>query len=379
MEKTRIRCCASLFALLTLGWSQLVQALWRCQRMKASSLLGVLVSILFTAVGLAATIDTVPIGNPGNAATAFFPRPNGVGSVGYSFRMGKTEITNAQYVEFLNAVAADDSYGLYETSMGDTTWGGIVRSGSSGGYTYGVKPAALNGTYAYGNKPVVWVEPADAMRFTNWLHNDQPSGAQDTSTTEDGAYTLNGATSPVALSAVTRNPAARWWLPTEDEWFKAAYHKNDGVTGNYWNKPTNTNFDPTNNNPPSADTGNSANFLWNGNYTTADYDYPLTDAGAYTLSASAYGTFDQGGNVHEFTATLIHIPFPIDVYYHVARGGSFNDGYTRLESGQLSGGTWPTGDGGFRVASIAAVPEPTSLNLGAMAMIGLVWWRRRRG
>jgi hypothetical protein len=112
--------------------------------------------------------------------------------------------------------------------------GGIVRSGSPGNYSYTVKSPALGGSYAYDDKPVVLVSSGDAMRFANGLHNDQPNGAQDAGTTEDGAYTLNGATSVGAMAAVTRNAGARWWLPSEDEWYKAAYHQNDGVTGNYW-------------------------------------------------------------------------------------------------------------------------------------------------
>ena len=31
---------------------------------------------------------------------------------------------------------------------------------------------------------------------------------------------------------------AKYWIPTENEWYKAAYHKNDGVTGNYFDYPT---------------------------------------------------------------------------------------------------------------------------------------------
>ncbi len=50
----------------------------------------------------AATIDTVPIGNPGNAGEV---QPQGTfGAVGYNYRIGRTEVTNAQYVEFLNGV-----------------------------------------------------------------------------------------------------------------------------------------------------------------------------------------------------------------------------------------------------------------------------------
>ncbi len=110
----------------------------------------------------------------------------GYGSVDYTYRISKYEVTNAQYAEFLNAVASTDSYGLYDTDMGSPEpweWGGITRSGSSGSYTY----SAIGGRE---DMPVNHVSWYDSLRFANWLHNGQPTGAQDNSTTEDGAYTI---------------------------------------------------------------------------------------------------------------------------------------------------------------------------------------------
>src|SRR5262249_42068792 len=79
----------------------------------------------------AITIPTVPIGNPGNANDTRYidsSHPSGVGAVSNSFNIGKTEVTNAQYVAFLQAVAANDPYGLYNTNMGSGVYGGITRS-----------------------------------------------------------------------------------------------------------------------------------------------------------------------------------------------------------------------------------------------------------
>jgi formylglycine-generating enzyme len=324
--------------------------------LKLNKFIALLVSAVVSyASAHAVTIPTVPIGNPGNPADTRYIdlwHPNGVGSVANSFRMGATEITNAQYRDFLNAVAMSDPYGLYDPSMGAFSWGGIFRNGSPGSYTYDVKTPALGGTYTYDNKPVVYVSSSDAMRLANWLHNGQPTGVENASATEVGAYTLNGAVTNIALAAITRNPGARWWLPNEDEWYKAAYHKNDGVTGNYWDYPTGANSVPDSN-PPSSDTGNSANYYNNG-YSTGDFEYSLTDAGAYVLSASAYGTFDQGGSVREPTETVFA------GFFSSARGGSwFDDWYT------LGAAYWeqssPANFGrkdGFRLASI---PEPASV------------------
>lgn len=335
--------------------------------MKASQFAVVFFAVLSAcSITEAAIIPTVPIGNPGNPADIRYIdwyHPNGAGSVGYAFNIGKTEINNAQYVEFLSAVATADPYGLYSTNMGSTSWGGIVRSGASGSFAYSVKPPALAGAYDYGDKPVVFVNSGDAMRFANGLHNGQPTGAQDASTTEDGAYTLNGATTNSALAAVTRNPGARWWLPNDDEWYKAAYHKNDGVTGNYWDYPTRTDSVP-NNNLPAADTGNSANFNNSGNTTTGDLAYPLTNAGAYALSDSPYGTFDQGGNVWEWTETML------SSCCGLSRAGGWNTSslYLRASSWDDTGAVNEFDDQGFRVAS-AAVPEPNSAGSIVLGMI----------
>ena len=76
-----------------------------------------------------------------------------------------------------------------------------------------------------------YVDFWDAARFCNWLHNGQGTGD-----TESGAYVNIG-----DHDSFARQPDAKWWIPTEDEWYKAAYHKNDGVTDHYWDYPTASN------------------------------------------------------------------------------------------------------------------------------------------
>jgi uncharacterized protein (TIGR03382 family) len=326
----------------------------------------------------AVTIDTVPVGNPGNPADIRYIdgfHPNGVGAVARWYNIGKTEVTNAQYTEFLNSVGSSDPFALYNTSMDSSPRGGIIRSGSLGNFSYAVKADAVGqgpgGTdYTYGDKPVVFVSWYDAIRFVNWLHNGQGHGD-----TENGAYTLLGGTpTPSNGDSITRNTNAKWWLPSEDEWYKAAYHKNDGMTGNYWDYPTDANHAP-NNNLPSADTGNSANFYFNG-YTTGDasISYIMTDAGAYTLSSSAYGTFDQGGNVYEWNETFTRTIF--DNSWRGIRGGSWGSFVASLHASNWSDNS-SSGDSstiGFRVASI---PEPSSMSLGVLALLGMLSRRRR--
>jgi formylglycine-generating enzyme required for sulfatase activity len=181
-------------------------------------------------------IETLTIDNRGNPADVY---GDGYGSVDYLYNIGRFEVTGGQYVEFLNAVAATDTYGLYSLLMDDSPYGcQITRHGTEGNYTYDFsgRPSGTEADWA--NLPVATVSWGDAARFANWLHNGRPTGAQDLTTTEDGSYFLNGATTDAELMAIVREPDATWVIPSEDEWYKAAYHKNDGVTGNYWNYPT---------------------------------------------------------------------------------------------------------------------------------------------
>jgi sulfatase modifying factor 1 len=156
---------------------------------------------------------------------------------------------------------------------------------------------------------VNYVSWADAARFANWLHNGQPTGAQDLTTTEDGSYFLNGIheNADGQLEDVVREPDATWVIPTDNEWYKAAYHKNDGVTGNYWNYGTSSDPRPDND-LIDPDPGNHATFF-EGVFGdpagfTIGLPYNRTEVGAHENSSSPYGTFDQAGNVMEFTETV---------------------------------------------------------------------------
>jgi formylglycine-generating enzyme required for sulfatase activity len=271
-------------------------------------------------------------------------RPDGTtgyGSVDYLYQIGKYEVTNAQYCAFLNAIAATDTYSLYNTNMAGT-YGGIQRDGSADGYSYSVKPA-------WENKPVNFVSWYDALRFANWLHNGQPTGLQDNTTTEDGAYMLTGQHSvapgdhPIH-GANGRNADARIWLTGEDEWYKAAYYKGGCTNAGYWDYATQSDTLPDHN-WPDGDSGNSANYH---HATESPY---LTDVGAYSLSESAYGTFDQTGNVYEWDEGLFSDSI------RVVRGGAW-DRYDDAMPACFRNGSYAHHENanvGFRVASL---PEP---------------------
>ena len=317
----------------------------------------------------AVTFDWAQIGNAGNAGDV--QRQGTFGAVAYDYAISKTEVTNAQYTEFLNSVATIDQYGLYNTNMDSSTRAGITRNGSPGSYSYAVKADAIEqgpgGTnYTYADKPVLYVSWYDSVRFTNWMHNGQGS-----SDTEAGAYSLLGGTAaPSNGPSVTRNTDATYWLPSEDEWYKAAYHDaSAGTAGAYFDYATGNDTDP-NNNLPLADSGNSANYHAGG--ATRNTNYPTTDAGAYSLSESPYGTFDQGGNVWEWNEALI-------TSFRSWRGGGWGN---RLAEGLAasvrirSDPTNENGGVGFRVATLA-IPEPTSLLLLLSLTSGMLLTSRR--
>ena len=173
----------------------------------------------------------VTVGDLGNVADTNSLNP-GYGAVAYGYKIGSLLVTNDEYILFLKAVASTDTYRLYNVGMNGSR-AGITRSGSRGSYTYTVKTN-------YGNKPVVYVSWFDCARYCNWLHNDKGSGS-----TETGAYNLSGA---AAGQAPAKTVGAKYWIPTENEWYKAAYYSPNyggaGV-GGYWRYATQSNLIPT--------------------------------------------------------------------------------------------------------------------------------------
>jgi formylglycine-generating enzyme required for sulfatase activity len=160
--------------------------------------------------------------------------------------------------------------------------GGITRSGIGGSYTY----SAIAGREGL---PVNWVTFYDAARFANWLQNGQGSGD-----TETGAYTLVGGTETPTRTTFTRNASATIFLPSEDEWYKAAYYSPQAAS--YFDFPGGSATEMTCGSPTFAPP----------NFANCGSSYgDLTNAGSYTASASPYGTFDQGGNIAEWNETLI--------------------------------------------------------------------------
>jgi sulfatase modifying factor 1 len=257
------------------------------------------------ATASAIVIETVPVGNLGNIA---HPSNGGVGAVGYQYNIGKYEVTAGEYTAFLTAMAQSDPNGLYDPKMSSKPEGPqIMRTGASGSYQYNVAAD-------FENRPMNYVTFLQAMRFSNWLHNDQPTGVpQNANSTENGAYDLSQ-----SIWDVTRNLDWKWAFNSVDEWLKAGYHKNNGDTDEYFIYPTSSDILPgfvtesdvdANGKVTAADPGNTA--TWNGDGTSImpgvegiGFPWFRTEVGEHENSASPYGTFDQGGNLWEMTDSL---------------------------------------------------------------------------
>ena len=310
-----------------------------------------LVSTLFAAIAVLSFNATAQVnmafstvGNPGNPNDT-----NGYGGVSYNYAIGTYDVTVSQYTSFLNAVAATDTYNLYNTSMGtDLNIAGIARSGDPGSYSYSVMGTS-------GSNPITYVSWFDAARFTNWLCNGQPIGLQTAATTEAGAYTLSGTMSG-GLS-ISKNVNAQYWIPSKNEWYKAAYYDPTlgSGSGGYWLYPTQSNSAPGNSVGSGANMANyySGVFSVTQNSSYSSTQNYLSPVGAFINSASAYGTFDQGGDVLQWTDDVVAGS------YRVLQGASWADGSSVLLSSDQNDNdpTFANSNIGFRVAT---VPSPLS-------------------
>lgn len=276
-------------------------------------------------------IPFVTIGNPGNAADTT-GSPNPAGSVANTYRIGQFEVTE-------DAVRKANAAGGLGITLDDR---------------------------ANDNAPATSVSWFEAAQFVNWLNTS--SGSTE-------AYKFNGGNFELWQPADAgynsanefRNSQAKYFLPSADEWYKAAYHDaSAGTAGTYFDYPTGSDTAPI-----AVASGTAAD--------TAVFSQLFVQGPAeVTLAggASPYGTVGQGGNVFEWEETTFDLLNDGSSSSRGVRGGGFyNLSSDLLSSVRLSFN--PTNEVnifGFRVASI---PEPSSLLLGAMATVGMLLRRRR--
>ena len=230
-------------------------------------------------------------GNKGDAVNQF------KGRVNYTFYIARTELSNQSYSRFLNAVATlNDPYGLYNINMSTGACGGINRTMIDGHYNYTCKKG-------YEKLPVVYVNYYDICRYANWMHYGCPeTGKSELGTTEgtssQGAYDTSDfedvrtGKKPVYETFGKRNNGALFWIPSEDEWYKAAYFDPMKV-GNrkYHDYPTRTSDAPT---------LAQANYMVDNHFSVGAPFY-LAPVDSFQNAPSYYGTLQQGGNVWEYT------------------------------------------------------------------------------
>jgi sulfatase modifying factor 1 len=284
-------------------------------------------------------IEFVTIGDPGNTADSGGD-PDPAGAVDYSYRIGKFEISEDM----------------------------IAKANAEGGLD-------ITKDTRSPNKPATSITWNEAARFVNWLN---------TSTGSPPAYKFANQPGEIGYSAnaniqlwsigdagydpnnLYRNSLARYFLPSAHEWYKAAYY--DPTSGNYYNYPTGSNTAPTDVPFGTAD-------------DTAVYDQPFAAGPAdITLAGglSPYGTMGQGGNVYEWEETDFDLVNDSSSSARGNRGG----GWAKAENHmlpliRLSGNPFQEGGAlGFRVARVA-IPEPSTMLLGALTAAGLLLRKRR--
>lgn len=360
-----------------------------------SLILGASLGCLMTMRAVAQTIAipemTPPIAP--NLVTDPDPRTS-FGAVDKAFCIGKYEVTNLEYAAFLNAVAptgADSKgkhlFGLYDPAMGQIpSEGGISYTPPGPSTPPGTCYKPIPGREKY---PVNYIRWYDALRYCNWLHNisGPPDQGGPNSLTETGAYTLNrfGPSDEDGIPKngskldhpyngpdyIQRNAGARWFLPSENEWYKAAYYDARPAplgppAGHYWNYPTTSNETPNSARAAPPLRANSAN------YNFPKEEGHLTEVGSYKSNdpndpkkstTSPCGAFDMAGNVIEWNEALIY-SVPAVGEFRGLRGswylGNTNGMSYNVRSApqpapnyeQIAGYPWPRSVAiGFRVAN----------------------------
>lgn len=315
------------------------------------------------------TFNWVTVGDPGNAADTFvmdkgrLAGTSGYGSVDYPFRIAKEHVTNTQYASFLNAAdpSGANSLDLYNSNMTLSTIGVDGRA-YTGGIDFdssaadGLKYSTKDGQANY---PATWINWYSSARFVNWLSNGQGSGD-----TESGIYNMSE-TFP------SRGEDATVFIPSEDEFYKAAYYDptKDGGAGGYWDYGIQSDSPPTSEAPPGG--GNSANSATERLFDYWQHDGPfddsrdyLVDVGSYPDAVSHYGLLDVDGQVYQWTeAAVLEDTFLGPRLLPIHRGGAWYEDTRRTGRGYRNSYSFPESTAyhwyGLRVAALPDDSVPT--------------------
>jgi len=279
-------------------------------------------------------MDFVTIGNAGNTAD-----DTGYGGVDYNYRMGVHEVSE----KMINSYNADNA--------------GMLISQDSRGP----------------DRPATSVNWNEAARFVNWLN---------TSEGHDPAYkfTTGGVSDNIALwslgddgynaSNPFRNSNAHYFLPSENEWYKAAYYDPDKSGGaGYYDYATGSDTAPT---TTSGGMASGTAVYRDGVNSNPGGPADITNAGGL----SPYGTMAQNGNVWEWSESNYTAPNDPASGDRVLRAGSWVADSSLLQSSfrfSLS----PSNEDGLVGFRVAAVPEPSGVSLLLIGAVGLLMKRKR--
>jgi len=205
--------------------------------------------------------------------------------------------------------------------------------------------------------------------YANWLCNNKGS---DRSAFLNGAYdvsTFGFTPGGIFTDQLTHNPGAQYWIPTWDEWLKAAHYdpnklNTDGTRGGWWKYSNGSDTPYVYGPPPSRGGTGTAN---SGYFNGGAFTIPL---GSYAAS-SPWGLYDTAGATGEWTEgirTLIG-----GDRYRIFEGSYWGEEQAPadLSDGvRFSGGAEfphiPTYEFGVRIASAVPSPSTWPVVLGAM-------------
>ena len=277
------------------------------------------------------TVDFVSISQTNNTAdTTIYGT---YGAVPYEYRMGKYEISELQITKATQIGMANVSAGAWS----------------------GSQPAAN----------ISWYE---AAAFVNFLNTNSGKTAAYALTFSNSQWSMALWSSEQAWTAggtnLYRNKNAFYFLPSENEWYKAAYYNAAGT--NYFLYPTASSSVPT----PVASGTNAGSAVYN---NAASVPAIVDSAGGL----SPYGTMGQGGNVYEWNESAFAGTNSSSSEARAVRGGAWFDDVIFLRS-SFRGSMGPAGENGSIGFRVASVPEPSTYALLLMAGAGALWWARRR-